>query len=115
MRACNRSSSISTSPTPCSSLVADTIRTHPFRLDDAGHCDNLVTTYDERPAFAVGAWDLCVDEHVLHLLLPAGQPVARPPPPYLKAWQLRFDQPRAPADGAAQLDGALLEPETVVL
>src|SRR6476660_3082213 len=115
MRVCSRSSSIRISPTPRSSSVADTARRHPLGLDDAGHRDDFVAAYDERPAFTIGARDLCVDEHVLHLLPPACEPVARPPSSYLKAWQLRLDQPAAPGDAAAQRPRPVLEPETVVL
>ena len=88
MRACSRSSSIRISPTPRSSSVCrHAHRLHSLRLDDPGHRHDLVAAHDERPAFAVGARDLGVDEHVLHLLRAAGEPVAGPPPPYLKPWQ----------------------------
>src|SRR3954469_25670612 len=106
MRDCRRSSSISTSPTPCvSSLpVVDTLRAHSFRLDDARHRDDLVTAHHERPAFAVGARDLCVDEHVLDLPRAAGEPVARTPPPYLKPCERGLDAPIPPRDLAAEVD-----------
>src|SRR4051794_7799265 len=113
MRACRRSSSIRISPTPRSSSVADTLCTHSLRLDDARHRDDLVAAHHERPAFAVGARDLCVDEHVLDLPRAAGEPVARTPPSYLKPCERRLDAPVPPRDLAAQLDGARLEPESV--
>src|SRR3954453_21493713 len=103
MRSWSRSSSISTSPTPRSSSVCDTSRTHPLLLDDAGYRHDLVTAHDERPAVAVGARDLGVDEHVLHLLRSAGEPVARPPASYLEAGQPRLDPPPPPDDGATEI------------
>src|SRR2546423_168200 len=115
MRVCSASSSIRISPTPRSSSVADTGHPHPLRLDDSRDSDDLVTTHHERPAFAVGAGDLCVDEHVLHFLPAARESVAGAPPPYCKPWQLGFDAPRPPVDAAAEGDGAALEPEPVVL
>src|SRR5438067_527812 len=105
MRDCRRPSSIRTSPTPASSSVADTLRAHPLRLDDAGHRDDLVAAHHEGPAFAVGTRDLGVDEHVLDLPPAPGEPVAGTPSPYPKAWQVGFDAPGPPVDGAAQLDG----------
>ena len=62
----------------CAQLMRRTAST-PVGLDDPGHGDDLVAAHDERPAFAVGAWDLGVDEHVLDLLRAAGEPVAGPP------------------------------------
>src|SRR3954454_5482367 len=115
MRARRRSSSIRISPTPRSSSVADTMRAHSFRLDDPRHCDDLVTAHHERPAFAVGARDLCVDEHVLDLPRAAGEPVARTPPPYLKPCERGLDAPIPPRDLAAEVDRSRLEPEPVVL
>src|SRR5438093_6826764 len=115
MRACSASSSIRISPTPRSSSVADTGRPHPLCLDDSRDRDDLVTAHHERPAFAVGARDLCVAEHVLQFLPAAGESVAGAPPPYCKPWQLGFDTPRSPVDAAAQRDRAALEPEPVVL
>src|SRR4051812_26660816 len=117
MRDCRRSSSISTSPTPCvSSLpVVDTLRAHSFRLDDARHRDDLVASHHERPAFAVGARDLCVDEHVLDLPRASGKPVTGPPPPYLKPCERGFDTPAAPRDRPSKLDRGRLEPEAGVL
>src|SRR3954452_728863 len=101
MRACRRSSSIRISPTPRSSSVADTLCAHPLRLDDPRHRDDLVTPHHERPAFAVGARDLCVDEHVLDLPRAAREPVAGTPPPYLKPCDRGLDAPVTPRDGAA--------------
>ena len=116
MRSCSRSSSIRTSPTPRSSSVCDTVCAHPLRLDDARHRDDLVAAHDERPAVTVGARDLGVDEHVLHLLRAAGEPVAGPPPPYSKAWQPRFDAPRLPRrPGRSRSTRPRLEPQPVVL
>src|SRR5438067_6243913 len=115
MRDCSASSSIRISPTPRSSSVADTGHPHPLSLDDSRDRDDLVPAHHERPAFAVGARDLGVDEHVLDLLRAALQPVARPPSPYLKPCQLRLDPPAAPLDRAFEVDGAALEPEALVL
>src|SRR5437764_3551886 len=115
MRSCSRSSSIRISPTPLSSSVCDTLRAHPFRCDDPRHGDDLVAAHHERPAFAVGAWDLGVDEHVLDLLRAPGEPVAGSPPPYLKARQGGFDPPAAPLDHAVEVARAVLEPEPLVL
>ena len=44
-----------------------------------------------------------------------GEPVAGPPAPYFKPWQLGADAPAAPAHLAVELDRAALEPEPVVL
>src|SRR5512146_784201 len=115
MRSCSRSSSISTSPTPRSSSVCDTSNAHPLHVDDSGYRHDLVTPYDERPAVAVGAGDLGVDEHVLHLLRAACEPVARPPASYLKARQSRFDPPAAPDDRTVEIARNRLEPEAVML
>src|SRR6476660_7248272 len=101
MRVCRRSSSMRTSPTPRSSSLADTLRVHSLHLDDPGHRDDLVTAHHEQPAFAVGARDLCVDEHVLDLSRAARESVAGSPPPYLKPCERGFDAPVAPGDGAA--------------
>src|SRR3954452_18782971 len=115
MRSCRRSSSIRTSPTPRSTSVCDTVGPHPLPLEDPGHGDDLVAAHDERPALTVRPRDLGVDEHVLHLPRPTLQPVAWPPSPYLKPWQVGFDAPPSPLDAAAQVDGRRLEPEAVVL
>src|SRR2546423_15565167 len=115
MRSWRRSSSIRISPTPRSISVCDTPRHHSFRLDDSRHRDDLVPAHDQRPAFAVGAWDLGVDEHVLNLLCAPGEPVAGTPPSYLKPWQVRLDPPGAPLDGVVEIDRATLEPPPVVL
>src|SRR5215469_1880922 len=69
-RACRRASSMRISPTPLSSSALVTGRGHPLALDDPGHGHDLLAAHDERPAFAIGAWDLGVDERVLHLLRP---------------------------------------------
>src|SRR5919198_5649646 len=114
IRAWSSSSGMRISPTPASSSVADTGRPHPLHLDDARDGDDLAAAHDERPAFAVGTRDLGVDEHVLDLLLAAREPVAGPPPPYPKPWQLGFDTPAAPRHGAVDVDGAVLQPEAVV-
>src|SRR5581483_8142457 len=118
MRSCSRSSSIRISPTASSSwasLACDTVRRHPLRLDDARDGDHVVAAHDERPAFTVGARDLRVDEHVLHLLPTACEPVAGPPPPYLKPWEPGLDAPAAELDRAVQRNRAGLEPQAVVL
>src|ERR1051326_6567788 len=86
-----------TSLTPRSSSV-DAFDMDPFRVDDSGHRDHLVAAHDERPRLALRAGGLRVDEHVLDLLAPPGEAVASAPGPYLKASQLRFDAPSAPAD-----------------
>src|SRR5581483_3974272 len=115
IRACSSSAVIRISPTPRSSSALVTDGGHPFALDDPRHGDDLVAAHDERPAFAVGARDLRVDEHVLDLLRAAGEPVAGPPPAYLKPWPLRGDAPRPPAHLAVERDRPLLEPKPVVL
>jgi hypothetical protein len=51
----------------------------------------------------------------LDLLPAAREPVARPPAPYLKAWELGFNAPRAPADAAVEREGGLLQPDALVL
>src|SRR6266516_3612461 len=104
-----------TSLTPRSSSVADTPRTHSLGLDDSRHRDDLVPAHDERPRLAFRAGDLRVDENVLDLLAPPGEAIACPPGSYLKAWQVRLDAPRAPADLALQRDRCALEPDAVVL
>src|SRR5262245_15856737 len=115
MRSCSRSSSISTSPTPRSSSVCDTSSTHPFHVDDPGYRHDLVAPHDERPAVAIGARDLGVDEHVLHLLRATGEPVARPPASYFKTRQARFNAPAAPDHRAVEHTRARLEPQAIVL
>src|SRR5437764_14049574 len=86
-----------------------------FRIDDARDRDDLVAPHNEGPRLALRAGDLRVDEHVLDLLAPPGEAVARAPGSYLKAWQLRFDAPSAPADLAVERDRRPLEPDVVVL
>src|SRR5438552_3187624 len=113
MRRCSASSSIRTSTTAASRSVALTVD---LRVrDEPGNGDDLVSAHDEGPGLSVGTGDLGVDEHVLDLLAPPGEPVARPPASYLKPCQLRPDAPRAPAHFAVEVDGATLEPEAVVL
>src|SRR5262245_37781739 len=103
------------SPTPLSSSALVKGRGHPLALDDPGDGHDLVAAHHERPPFTVGAGDLGVDEHVLNLLRPAGEAIARPPPPYLKPTAVGGDAPRAPEHLAVELDGRALEPEAVVL
>src|SRR5262249_60830987 len=85
------------------------------RIDDPGPAHAPASAHDGRPRFALGSRDLGVDEHVLNLLSAAGEPVARPPASYLKAWQRGFNPPGAPANGPVERDRALLEPHPVVL
>src|SRR5882672_11449413 len=115
MRSCNRSSSTRISPTPASTSVCDTSCRHPLGLDDPGDGHDLVAAHDERPAFTVGAGNLGIDEHILDLPGAACEPIARPPPSYLKPWEPRLDQPRPPRDRAVQVLRAGLEPEPLVL
>src|SRR5262249_30582819 len=98
------------SATSRSSSVCDTLAAHSFRLDDPGHGDDLVAAHDQRPRLACRAGDLCVDEHVLDLLRPSGEPVAGAPGSYLKPWHVRRDPPLAPADFAVERDRRPLEP-----
>src|SRR5215831_6693715 len=83
-------------------------------VDDSRHRDNFISAHHEGPRLAVRPGDLGVDEHVLDLLPPAGEPVARPPASYLKACELGFDLPLAPADWSLERNRAGLEPEPVV-
>src|SRR6266487_3416151 len=83
-------------------------------LDDPRNRDHVVAPHDERPRLAFRFGDLGVDEHVLDLLRPVGEPVAGPPASYLKPLQLRANAPPSPAHLALERDRALLEPETVV-
>src|SRR5262249_11807446 len=118
MRAPSASRSIRTSPTADSSSVCiplDPNSVHAFGLDDSGDRNHFPTAHHEGPRFALGAGDLGVDEHVLDLLAPAGEPVARPPATYLKACQLGLDRPSAPANRAVERDRAAFEPRPVVL
>src|SRR5690349_19020193 len=115
MRPLRASLSIRTSPTADSSSVCDTLGLHLGVLDDSRHCDDLVAAHDEWPRLALGAGDLGIDEHVLDLLAPAGEPVARPPASYLKACELGFDLPGAPANRSLERDRPPLEPGAVVL
>src|SRR5689334_13342444 len=87
----------------------------PLRLDDPRHRDDLVAAHDQWPRLAGRTRDLRVDEHVLDLLRPSGEPVAGAPGPYLKAWLVGGDAPRAPAHLAVECDRRALEPDAVVL
>src|SRR5215467_10427607 len=68
-----------------------------------------------RAALAIRPGDLRVHEHILNLLRPSCEPVARAPAAHAQAGQLRADAPAAPQHLAAQLDRAALEPDAVVL
>src|SRR3954468_18524495 len=98
-----------------SSVCADTLGAHSFRLDDPGHRDDVVAANDERPRLACRTWDLCVDEHVLDLLRASGEPVTGTPRTYLKAWHVSGDAPVAPADLAVERHRRALEPDVSVL
>src|SRR5207248_8992383 len=111
IRSCSRSSSISTSPTPRSSSVCDTSSAHPLLLDDPRNRHDLVATHDERPAVAVRARDLGIDEHVLNLLRATGEPVAGPPTANSKPWQIGFDPPATPDDRPVERARHGLEPQ----
>src|SRR5437588_6367225 len=104
-----------TSAIPRSSSACDTLGSDSFRLDDSGNSDDLIAAHDERPRLALRAGNLCVDEHVLDLLAPPGQPVAGAPCAYLKAWELRLDPPLAPLNFAFEVDRRALDPHVVVL
>src|SRR5579862_7575231 len=80
-------------------------------LDDAGNRDHFVPADDERPGLALGTGDLGVHEYVLDLLAAAGEPVAGPPPSYLKSFHARPDHPSAPSHLAPQVDRPALEPQ----
>ena len=97
-----------------SSSVADSLDLRV--LDDPGHGDDLVAAHDERPLLALRARDLRVDEHVLDLLLLPAEPVAGPPPSYLKPWRAASGFVHvAPAHLAVERDRPALEPEPLVL
>src|SRR5947209_18374590 len=113
MRCCSASASIRTSVTARSSSVAFNFDIR--MIDDAGNGDDLVPPHDQRPGLTLGAGNLGVHEYVLNLLAATREPVAGPPPSYLKPFGARADAPTAPADLARQLDRAALEPEPVVL
>src|SRR5258708_5650864 len=106
MRCCSASASMRTSVTAFSSSVAFNV--HIRMVHDAGNRDHLVPAHPERPRFSLGTGDLGVHEYVLNLLAAPGEPVAGPPPSYLKPFSPRPDHPVAPAHLALQLDGALL-------
>ncbi len=93
----------------------ETRRLNAGRLDDPGHGHDDVAADHQRPRLALGTGDLRVDEQVLDLLPPPGEPVAGPPASYLKPCQLRANAPRPPAHLAGEVDRAVLEPEPVVL
>src|SRR3954451_19088455 len=82
--------------------------------DEPGHCDDRVAAHDERPRLALGLRDLRVDEHVLDLLRPPGEPVTGLPASYPKASQPRTDAPPAPRHLAVEVDRSVLEPEPLV-
>src|SRR5436305_11937605 len=103
-----------TSATPRSSSVWDKLGAHSFRVDDSRDRDDLVPAHDKRPRLAVRAGNLRVDEHVLDLLAPSGEPIARAPRAYLKAWHVGLDPPGAPPHLAIERKRALLEPHAVV-
>src|SRR5512132_84473 len=84
-------------------------------LDNSRDSNDLVAAHHEGPRLALRAGDLGVDEHVLDLLAPAGEPVARPPAPYLKACELGLDRPLAPTNRSLERYGPALEPRAVVL
>src|SRR5437870_2590101 len=103
------------SVTSRSSSVCDTFDANSVCLDDARNRDHLVSAHDEWPRLACRAGDLCVDEHVLDLFRPPGEPVAGAPGPYLKAWEIGRDPPLAPANLALEDDRSRLDPNVVVL
>src|SRR5215203_5840103 len=115
MRAWSASSSIRTSPTPCSTSVCDMRHLDIAVGHDPRDRDDLVATHHERPAFAVGARDLRVDEHILDLRGPAGESVAGAPAANPKPWQGGADRPPAPPHLAVEVDGRALEPQPRVL
>src|SRR3954471_7095803 len=106
MRACSVSSSISVSVIARSNSVADSFDLRV--LDDAGNCDHVVAADHERPGLSVGAWDLGVDEHVLDLLRPAGEPVAGLPSSHFETGCVSGDPPRPPLHRPVELDRAAL-------
>src|SRR3954451_12606365 len=103
------------SATSRSSSVCDTLDANSFRSDDPRHGYDLIAAHDERPRLAGRTGDLCVDEHVLDLLRPSGEPVTGPPASYLKAWQVGRDSPAAPLHLSLQRDRRALDPDAVVL
>src|SRR6478672_3632796 len=103
------------SATSRSSSVCDTLDANSFRIDDPRHRDDLVAAHDERPRLAGRTGDLCVDEHVLDLLRPSGEPVTGAPGSYLKAWHVGGDPPVAPPNLALERHRCALEPDAAVL
>src|SRR5215217_5936971 len=115
MRAWSASSSIRTSPTPCSTSVWDMGHLDLAVGHDPRDRDDLVASHHERPAFAVGAQALRVDAHILDLPGPAGESVAGQPAAADKPWQGRADRPPAPPHLAVEVDWRALEPQPRVL
>src|SRR5436853_7176797 len=112
MRACSASSSIRISPTPRSRSVRVVIplRPHAVSFHDAGYrYHSAIGTSDDRPAGALAARNLRVDEQVLHFFPPSREPVAGAAGAHLEARHVARDRPRPEADGAA------LEAEASVL
>src|SRR2546430_17712535 len=103
------------SETARSNSVCDTLGKNSFHLDDPGHGDDLVPTYDERPRLAGRTGDLRVDEHVLDLLRSPGEPIAGAPGSYLKAWEARGNPPFAPVHLRVEHHWCSLEPDALVL
>ena len=82
---------------------------------EARNRHDLVSSDDERPGLALRAGHLRVHEHILDLLPPAREPVARPPRAHVRPRVARRDQPLAPAHGPSSATGDALEPDAVVL
>src|SRR5918992_2063848 len=80
----------------------------------AGHRDDLLAAYDERPGLALGTRHLRVHEQVLHLLTAARKTIAGAPRSDVEARQVGLDRPGTPANTAAEGHRALLEPEAVL-
>src|SRR4051812_33858356 len=108
MRRRRSSSETSTSPIAAfSSACVIAPRSHGVALDEARDSDDLVPAHDDRPAVPEAARDLGVGEHVLELLPPAGEPIARSPRPYRQTRLVGLEYPRAPTD-AALFEGQLV-------
>ena len=86
-------------------LAPRALRRHAGRLDESQGRRRRRARVRRGPRLAFRPRDLGVDEHVLHLLAAPGEPVARSPASYLKACELGFDRPRAPAHPALERDG----------
>src|SRR3954469_10051456 len=106
MRRCSACSSISTSVIARPSSVA--LTAHLRVIDDPRDRDDVLAAHDQWPCLAVGAWDLGVDEHVLDLLRPAGEPVAGPPSSHFEPRRVRGDAPGPPFDRPVEVDGPML-------